>query len=64
MPVFFPKDFVGTNIGITVDNFTINNDNLFQFAKRVTILRKNIRNKAEWIAYEVGESMQLPNEQL
>ena len=64
MPVFFPKDFVGTNIGITLENFTINNDNMFKFAKRVTILRKNIRNKAEWIAHEFGESIQLSNEQL
>ena len=64
MPIFFPKDFIGSNMGITLENYTLDNDTLLQFAKRVTIIRKNIRDKAERVAREFGENTQLSKEQL
>ena len=49
-PAFFPKDFVGTHIGITVENFAINDERLLEYGKQVTNIRKEIREKAERIA--------------
>jgi len=46
IPAFFPKDFVNTHIGITKENFTINDEELLELGKQVSLIRKNIREKA------------------
>ena len=58
MPLFFPKDFVKTHIGITTENFLLGDDELLKLGKQVTILRNTIRQNAETIAREHGEMME------
>ena len=49
-PAFFPKDFVNTHMGITKENFAINDEQLLEYGKQVSKIRKDIREKAERIA--------------
>jgi hypothetical protein len=46
-PFFFPKDFVKEHLGITTDNFTLDDECLLESGKQVSQLRKSCRERAE-----------------
>ena len=54
-PVFFPKDFVRTNFGLTLENFELDVERLMLEGSRVTAIRRSFREKAERIAEETGQ---------
>ena len=56
-PVFFPKDFVRNNFGLTLENFQLDIERLLLEGKRVTTLRKSFRQKAEMFADKIGEQL-------
>ena len=63
-PIFLPKDFVRTNIGITLDNYRLDEEQLLSAAIQITKLRTNFREKAEKAAREQGMQMNHSAEQL
>ena len=42
-PAFFSKDFINTHMGITKENFTISDEQLLEYGKQVSKIRKDIR---------------------
>ena len=63
-PAFFPKDFINTHIGITKENFAINDEQLLEYGKQVSKIRKDIREKAERIARQEGQELNQTQKQI
>ena len=52
-----PKDFGRVNLGITTENFALDEETLLQKGKELTELRKTFRKKAVDVAKENGANV-------
>ena len=53
-PHFLPKDFIKENIGITIENYQIEERELLKLGKDITKLRQAFRDKSEEEAKQNG----------
>ena len=63
-PHFLAKDFVRLHLGINIENFKLDEQQLFDFGKKVTGIRKSIRKRAEAVAEEHAGNLEDSKKQL